>query len=48
MHKALKLKIKKRKEAIDVRNEADSLVFQTEKTITELGDKVDATEKEKS
>lgn len=38
---------KKRKEAIDVRNEADSLVFQTEKTITELGDKVDATEKEK-
>ncbi|GMQ56742.1 molecular chaperone DnaK [Vallitalea sediminicola] len=38
---------KKRKEAIDVRNEADSLVFQTEKTLTDLGDKVDAAEKEK-
>jgi molecular chaperone DnaK len=38
---------KKRKEAIDVRNEADSLVFQTEKTLSELGDKVDASEKEK-
>ncbi|WP_113671286.1 molecular chaperone DnaK [Vallitalea guaymasensis] len=38
---------KKRKEAIDVRNEADSLVFQTEKTLNELGDKVDAAEKEK-
>ncbi|QUI23876.1 molecular chaperone DnaK [Vallitalea pronyensis] len=38
---------KKRKEAIGVRNEADSLVFQTEKTINELGDKVDAAEKEK-
>ncbi len=38
---------KKRKEAIDTRNEADSLVFQTEKTLTDLGDKVDAAEKEK-
>ncbi|QUH31002.1 molecular chaperone DnaK [Vallitalea guaymasensis] len=38
---------KKRKEAIDVRNEADSLVFQTEKTLNELGDKVDVAEKEK-
>lgn len=38
---------KKRKEAIDVRNEADSLVFQTEKTLNELGDKVEAAEKEK-
>lgn len=38
---------KKRKESIDVRNEADSLVFQTEKTLTDLGDKVDASEKAK-
>ena len=36
---------KKRKEAIDVKNEADSLVFQTEKALEELGDKVDAGEK---
>jgi molecular chaperone DnaK len=36
---------KKRKEAIDVRNEADSIVFQTEKALEEAGDKVDSTEK---
>ena len=36
---------KKRKEAIDARNEADSIVFQTEKALEEAGDKVDATEK---
>lgn len=36
---------KKRKEAIDAKNEADSLVFQTEKALEELGDKVDAGEK---
>ena len=36
---------KKRKEAIDVRNEADSIVFQTEKALEEAGDKVDASEK---
>ncbi len=36
---------KKRKEAIDVRNEADSMVFQTEKALEEAGDKVDASEK---
>ena len=36
---------KKRKEAIDTRNEADAMVFQTEKAIKEVGDKVDATEK---
>ena len=36
---------KKRKEAIDSRNEADSIVFQTEKALEEAGDKVDATEK---
>ena len=36
---------KKCKEAIDARNEADSIVFQTEKALEEAGDKVDATEK---
>lgn len=36
---------KKRKEAIDTRNEADSMVFQTEKALEEAGDKVDASEK---
>jgi molecular chaperone DnaK len=34
---------KKRKEAIDVRNEADSIVFQTEKAMSEVGDKLDPT-----
>ncbi|NLL92705.1 MAG: molecular chaperone DnaK [Clostridiales bacterium] len=36
---------KKRKEGIDARNEADSMVFQTEKALGEVGDKVDASEK---
>ena len=36
---------KKRKEAIDVRNEADSMVFQTQKALDEAGDKVDPNEK---
>ena len=36
---------KKRKEAIDARNDADAMVFQTEKALEEVGDKVDATEK---
>ncbi len=36
---------KKRKEAIDAKNEADSLIFQTEKALGELGDKLDAGEK---
>ena len=38
---------KKRKEAVDAKNDADSFVFQTEKTLEELGDKLDAAEKEK-
>ena len=33
---------KKRKEAIDARNDADSMVFQTEKALEEVGDKIDA------
>ena len=36
---------KKRKEAIDTRNEADSFVFQTEKALSEVGVKIDASEK---
>ncbi|MBR5421686.1 MAG: molecular chaperone DnaK [Lachnospiraceae bacterium] len=36
---------KKRKEAIDTRNEADSMVFQVEKALNEVGDKIDASEK---
>lgn len=36
---------KKRKEAIDARNEADSMVFQTEKALKEVGDKIDANDK---
>ncbi len=36
---------KKRKDAIDARNEADSFVFQTEKALTEAGDKIDANDK---
>jgi molecular chaperone DnaK len=36
---------KKRKEAIDARNDADSMVFQTEKALEEVGDKIDANDK---
>lgn len=36
---------KKRKDAIDTRNEADSFVFQTEKALSEVGDKIDAAAK---
>ena len=36
---------KKRKEGIDAKNEADSFLFQTEKALGEVGDKIDASEK---
>ncbi len=36
---------KKKKEEIEVRNNADTLVYQSEKSITELGDKLDAADK---
>ena len=36
---------KKKREEIDIRNGADQMVFQTEKALGELGDKVDAGEK---
>ena len=36
---------KRRKDAIDTRNDADSFVFQTEKALADVGDKVSADEK---
>jgi len=38
---------KKRKEEIEVRNNADSLIYTTEKTVSELGDKLSKEHKEK-
>ncbi|HIS18317.1 MAG TPA: molecular chaperone DnaK, partial [Candidatus Coprovivens excrementavium] len=38
----------KRKEEAEIRNEADSLIFQTEKAIKDLGDKVDSKDKEEA
>lgn len=38
---------RKRKEEADVRNQADQIVYQSEKTLTDLGDKLDAAEKQK-
>ncbi|MCR5402717.1 MAG: molecular chaperone DnaK [Butyrivibrio sp.] len=37
---------KKRKEGIDARNDADSFVFQTEKALQDVGDKIDASQKQ--
>ena len=37
---------KKRKEAIEIRNNADQLVYQSEKALSELGDKVEQAEKD--
>ncbi|ADU29851.1 molecular chaperone DnaK [Evansella cellulosilytica] len=39
---------KKRREEVDLRNEADQLVFTTEKTLKDLGENVDAADKEKA
>ncbi|MDD6480131.1 MAG: molecular chaperone DnaK [Clostridium sp.] len=39
---------KKKKEEADLRNEAEQMVFQTEKSIKELGDKIDSKEKEEA
>ena len=36
---------KKRKEEVDVRNAGDQMVYQTEKTLSEMGDKLDAADK---
>ena len=38
---------KKRREAVDVRNNADQMIYQTEKTVTEFGDKLSEEEKNK-
>lgn len=38
----------RRKEEADVKNEAEQLVFQTEKSMKDLGDKIDAKDKEKA
>ena len=35
----------KRKEEVDVRNQGDQMVYQTEKTLSEMGDKIDAADK---
>ena len=37
---------KKRKEAIEVRNDADAMVFQTERALNDVGDKLSSTDKE--
>jgi molecular chaperone DnaK len=39
---------KQRREEVDTRNEADQLVFQTEKTLKDLGENVEESEKEKA
>lgn len=38
----------KKKEEAEVRNNADSMIFQTEKALEDLGDKVDSSDKEKA
>lgn len=35
----------KRKEEVDVRNQGDQMVYQTEKTLSEMGDKIDSADK---
>lgn len=39
---------KKRREEVDLRNEADQLVFSTDKTLKDLGEQVDESEKQKA
>ena len=38
---------KKRREAVDIRNNADQMIYTTEKTLTDLGDKITEEEKNK-
>ena len=38
---------KKRREAVDIRNNADQMIYQTEKTVNEFGDKLSEEEKSK-
>ncbi|MBP8639756.1 MAG: molecular chaperone DnaK [Oscillospiraceae bacterium] len=35
----------KRKEEVDIRNQGDQMAYQTEKTLTEMGDKIDSADK---
>ena len=42
---AFEVQDNKRKEAVDTRNEADAMLFQTEKALKEVGDKLDASDK---
>ncbi|PTQ56025.1 MAG: Chaperone protein DnaK [Candidatus Carbobacillus altaicus] len=39
---------RKRQERVELKNEADQLIYTTEKTLKDLGDKVDAADKEKA
>ena len=38
---------KKRRESVDIRNNADQMIYKTEKTVSEFGDKLSADEKSK-
>ena len=45
MQKLIKKRIKRKRDSVDARNQADSLVFSTEKSLKEHGDKVSAEDK---
>ena len=47
MQKKFAAEDKQKKEEVDTRNSADSLVYQSEKTLKDLGDKVEAADKVK-
>ena len=47
MLKLMQKKIKKRKDEIEVKNNAESLIYNSEKTLNELGDKISGEEKAK-
>lgn len=38
---------KKRKDEVEMRNQAESLIYQTEKSVREMGDKIDAADKQR-
>ena len=47
MQKHMLKKIRRKKEEIEVKNNAESLIYNSEKTLTDLGDKVSGEEKAK-
>ncbi len=47
MQKHMQLKRKKKKEEIEVKNNAESLIYNSEKTLGDLGDKISSEEKAK-